>query len=566
MAKGPGLTSSLRHRDFRLLMASFTASAVGSWAYNVAIVVWIFDETGSAAWVGAATIARFVPALLLSPYGGVVAERFERVRLMVLLDWAFALIMVVLALEVVMSAPVVVVIATAVLSTSLTVAYEPAAAALTPQLVGERDLGSANALRNTIDNVCVVAGPALGALMLLLGPPEVAVAVNALSFVVSALLLARMRARSIPTDVTEGGEAGVVQQMLVGVRAIASSPTARVIVAFSVIATAVFGIDTVMYVVLARDILGTGAEGYGYLLAGLGVGGVLAAPLVTRAEQLPRLSLVILAGMAAYCLPTLVFLVVGDPTVGFVAQVFRGAGTLFVDVLAMTALQRSLPPNLISRVFGAFDTLCLAAIVVGSVIASAIIGLAGLDTMIWFAGAVIPLVCLLGWPALRRMDRELAARRAELQPRIRLLTDCDLFASVADGPVAQLAASAEDSRAEPGQRVVVEGEDPDALYVVVTGRLGVTSHGDGRQGLVLADIGPGEYFGEIGLIEQIPRTATVTALEPSTLLRLDGTAFLEALTESAPSPALLDGASLRLRRTHPSAAMNRAGLDAADGR
>jgi hypothetical protein len=232
----------------------------------------------------------------------VVADRYERVRLMVVLDVLGAVLMVALAVETALGLPVLVVIATAVVNSALSTAYEPAVAALTPQLVGERDLGSANALRNTIDNAAVVVGPGLGAIVLLFGSPPLAIAVNSLSYGVSAVLVARMRQRSEPVDVTEGGEAGAFRQMLVGIKAITSSPVAGVLVAYSVVATLVFGIDTVLFVVLSRDLLGTGAEGYGYLLAGLGVGGVLGAGLVTRLEGRRRLSLVILAGMAVYCL------------------------------------------------------------------------------------------------------------------------------------------------------------------------------------------------------------------------------------------------------------------------
>ncbi len=162
MAKGPGLTSSLKHRDFRLLMVAFTGASIGSWAYNVALVVWIFDDTGSAAWVGASTIVRFVPAVIFSAYGGVIAERFERVRLMVVIDLCSFAVMVGLAVETAVDAPVVLVMVTAAITSSLSTVYEPATAALTPQLVGEKDLGSANALRNTIDNAAVIVGPALG--------------------------------------------------------------------------------------------------------------------------------------------------------------------------------------------------------------------------------------------------------------------------------------------------------------------------------------------------------------------------------------------------------------------
>ena len=560
MSDKPGLVTSLRHRDFRLLMAAFTASAIGSWAYNIALAVWIFDETGSAGWVGAATIGRFVPALLFSAYGGVLADRFERVKLMVVLDLASFAAMVLLAFETAVDAPVILAIATAALTSTLATAYEPAVAAMTPQLVGERDLGSANALRNTIDNVCVIAGPGLGAVILLVGPPWVAIAINASTFLLSAVVVGRMRARSKPVDVTEGGQVGAFRQMAVGAKAIASSPSASVLVAYSVIATFVFGIDTVLFVVLSRDVLGTGSEGYGYLLAGLGVGGVAAAGIVTRLERKPRLGLVILAGMATYCLPTLVFLVSGNPVLAFVLQVVRGAGTLVVDVLAITALQRSLPNDLLARVFGAFNALMLAAVLLGAIVAPVLIDEVSLDAALWFSGLVIPVLCLLGWPVLRRMDRESVARDALLAPKVRLLAACNLFADVSAGGIDQLAGAATEVTVRAGQSIVREGEPADAFYVVADGRLSVTARGEADTVETLNDLSAGDYFGEIGLIEQIPRTATVTPTTKTVLLRIDGPAFLEALTQSAPSPALLDGASLRLRRTHPSKGLTQSGL------
>jgi MFS family permease len=565
MAKGPGLTSSLTHRDFRQLMLAFTGSSIGSWAYNVALVVWIFDETGSAAWVGASTIVRFVPAVIFGVYGGVIAERFERVRLMVVVDACSAAVMAAMALATALDAPVVLVMATAAVTSSLSTVYEPATAALTPQLVGEKDLGSANALRNTIDNVAVIVGPALGTLVLLLGPPPVAIAVNALTFVASAVAISRIRARSTPVDVTEGGEAGLLQQTLVGVRAITSSSTALVLVAYSVVATVVFGIDTVMFVLLSRDVLGTGAEGYGYLLAGLGVGGVLAAGLVTRLEQVPHLSVVIMAGMVAYCLPTLVFLVSSEPAVGFAAQVVRGAGTLVVDVLAITALQRSLPRDLLARVFGAFDTMVLLAVIAGSLLVPPVVSLIGLDGLIWVTAVGVPVGCLLGWPALRRMDREAAERRAALAPRTRLLAECDLFGSVSEGAILQLAGAADDQHVDAGVTVIREGDVADAFYVIVAGRASVTAQGEHASPRPLGVMSVGDHFGEIGLVEQIPRTATVRTETPCDLLRIDGPALLTALTESAPSAAFLDGAATRLGRSHPSLALTRSGLRSAEG-
>lgn len=564
MSAKPGLLTSLRHRDFRLLMTAFTASAIGSWAYEIALAVWIFDETGSAAWVGAATIGRCVPALLFSAYGGVLADRFERVKLMVVLDVALFVVMAILALETAVHAPVILAIATAALTSTIGTAYEPAVAAMTPQLAGERDLGSANALRNSIDNICVIAGPGLGAVLLLVGPPPLAISINALSYLISAITVARIRVRSTPVDVTEGGEIGALSQTLVGAKAIVSSSAAAALVTYSVVATFVFGVDTVLLVVLSRDVLGTGAEGYGYLLAGLGTGGVLAAGLVTRLERLPRLGVVILLGMAVYCLPTLIFLVVGNPVIAFVVQVVRGAGTLVVDVLAVTALQRSLPRDLLARVFGAFNAFMLVATIAGAFLTPFVIRWFGLDTTLWIAGLGIPTSCLIGWPVLQRMDRGAAVRRAALAPKLALLRGCDLFASVSEGGIEQLSGAADEIDVRPGQTIISEGDQADAFYVIVVGAFGVTARGESRDVIQLDDLTAGEYFGEIGLIERVPRTASVTAETTGGLLRVDGASFVDVLTQSAPSSHLLDGASLRLRRTHPSLELTRSGLERPD--
>src|SRR5215212_7503078 len=121
-----GYRSVLRHRDMRLLLGSLTISATGSWAYNVALLAFVFERTHSLAWVGAAGVARFVPALLLSPYAGVVAERTERVRLMVQADLLCALWQVGLAIVAATDGPVGVGLGLAALTSATNVVYQPA--------------------------------------------------------------------------------------------------------------------------------------------------------------------------------------------------------------------------------------------------------------------------------------------------------------------------------------------------------------------------------------------------------------------------------------------------------
>jgi predicted MFS family arabinose efflux permease len=453
-----------------------------------------------------------------------------------------------------------VVVATAAVCATVGTVYAPASAAMTPQLVSAGDLGSANALRNTIDEISVIVGPAIGGLLITFWAPWVAVLVNAATFAASAICLRMIKARSTPVDVTEGGEVGPLRQMLVGIQTIGSSSATSTLVAFSVIAFMGYGIDTVLFVVISDDILGTGAEGSGYLLAGLGVGGIAVAGLVSRLEQLPRLGFVILGGMILSCVPSLLFLVFDQPVIGFAAQCIRGAAKVVVDVLAVTARQRMVPPDRLARVFGAFDGLVLSAVLVGSLIVPIGLRWWGLDGMLWATGLAIPALCFLGLPWLLRMDRESAERRAMLHPRTVLLEGLDLFASVSEGALEQLAGEAEFIDVAAGTRVVTQGERADMFYVIAAGTFRASSVDEHGVPRVLQDMGKGDYFGEIGLIESIPRTATVTAETDGRLLQVNGAAFLAALTQYRPSAAFLDGASFRLSRTHSTSTLTQAGL------
>jgi len=548
-AKTDGVLAPLRHRDFRLLTLALGVSGAGSWAYNVALAVYVYEQTHSAAWVGAATIGRFVPSMVFGAYGGVLAERFERVRLMVVLNLICMGLMGVLALITLEKGPVLLVIALAGVSSVVGMTFTPADYAMTPQVVPPSLLAAANTVRNTVENLTVIAGPALGGLLLLLGPPPIAFAFNAGSFLVAAAFTAMVRERSRPVDVTEGGESGPLRQMLVGINTVRTSVTATVLVTYSVIASFVYGVDTVQFVLLSRYQLGTGTDGYGYLLAGLGLGGVAAAGLVSRISSWDRLGTVILIGMATYCLPTLLFLVVDNSVVAFLIQGVRGAGTLVVDVLAMTAMQRSLPGDKLARVMGAFFTLVLGAISLGALLTPQLYEHTNLDTTIWVAGLGLPALCLLGWPWLVRMDNSNLAHLAEIRPRLLVLQRAAILAEASQSVLERLASTATELEVPAGVAVVTEGEPADAFYVIESGVMAVHSHGDSTVSTALPPLGEGEYFGEIGLLERIPRTATVVASVPSKLLRVDGEEFLEALTTASASMSLLEGARVRLART-----------------
>jgi MFS family permease len=550
--KRAGYRSALRSRDLRWLLGSQLVSSSGSWAYNVALMVLLFDRTHSASWVAAGALCRFLPMLVCSAYGGIIAERFERVRLMQWLNCFALLLQAGLAVAAWRAAPPAVALVLAGLTATVMSPYNPAVAALIPRVVGEEDLAAANALNATIDNVVIVAGPAIGAGLLLAGGPALAIAMNAISFAVAAVMLRALSVRSQPSDVTSGGEAGPLRQVVDGFRALASSTAVATFVAFSVLASFVYGTDTVLFIPISRVQLHTGASGYGYLLAGLGVGGVAGAVVVNRLAARTRLAGAILGGIALYCLPTALLVVVHQPTVAFLLQVVRGAGTLVVDTLAITALQRSAPKDMVARVFGAFFALVLGAISIGALVTPVLLRVGLHPTMLVY-GAGIPALCLLALPPLLRADRVAAARAATIAPRVAILERLDLFRNASRPSLESLAAAAEDVAVPAGTVLIAEGDQADAFYVLTEGRLDVSAAGENRtQSVFLRTLVPVSYAGEIGLLGSMPRTATVIAASDSTVLRIGGQDFLDALTSLSASPSLLEGARAQLAVTHPS--------------
>jgi len=541
--------SALAHRDYRWLASAFVVSNIGSWAYNVALIVWVFETTGSTAWVAGASLARFLPALFFSAYGGVLAERFERRNLVVILNLTSTLTHVVMAVVVAVDGPVALALVMAALGTIQGTVYEPAIVALTPQIVGERDLAAANSLNGMIDNGAVVVGPAIGAGLLVWFSPAVALLVNAATFLYAALATARVRTRSHPSDVTEGGGKGPIAQMMVGFRALAESRLARSLAGFSVAASFFYGTDTVLLVVLSEERLGTGATGFGYLLAALGVGGVLAAPFINRLAARPDLGTVIAVGMAAYTIPTAIMSVVDVPAIGFGLQVIRGAGTLVVDVLAVTALQRTLPSDLVSRVFGVFIGLVLAAISLGALLTPVLLDVIGLTpTLLVFGlGPIVTLAA--GARQLRVINRTSTERLGLVAHRISVLESTALFSALARPSIEHLASAATDVDVAAGTAVVTEGSEADAMYVIVEGAITVTARADGIADVEVAQLGPGDYFGEIGLLEGAARNATCTAITTCQVLRVDGASFLSAVQDS-PQSGFLDRARHREAQTH----------------
>ncbi len=544
--------SALAHRDLRLLLSGELISATGSWAYNVGLAVYVFDRTHSALWVSAVFLVRFVPSMFLSPYGGIIAERFERVRLLILSDGLLATIQGLILISVVTRAPIPLTLVLAGLAACSAQPYLPAVAAMIPQLAGEDDLAAANALNSTIDNLVIVLGPAFGALLLLTGSKVWVFVANGISFLVAGLLVSRLHARSRPSDVTEGGSASPLQQVVAGFKAIGESSVVLSLVSFSVLASFVYGTDTVLFVYVSKYQLGTGSTGYGYLLAALGVGGVLAALIVNQLASRPRLGAIITLGMAVYCVPTAILVLVHSPVLGAVLEVVRGGGTLVVDVLAITAMQRSVASTMVARVFGVFFALVLAAISLGSVLGAAVVSTLGLHPALLLFGLGVPALAACSFPWLLRMDNQAVRRLAEIRPRIAVLEPLGIFAAGSRAALERLAAACREVTAPAGEVLIREGDTADAFYVLLSGRVEVSARGEAAESHHLRFMTAPSYFGEIGLLAHVPRTATVQASEDCRLYRIAADDFNQALTSSNVAGGFLEGAKTRLAYSHPS--------------
>src|SRR5579875_3385010 len=183
-----------RYPRFGRLLAVLAASQLGDWLYNLALLAYIQERTHSTVWLGVTTAARIGPMVAGGPIGGLIADRFDRRRLMFVSDAVRGGIMGALVLVALAGLPVALVPVLAAAATLAGIAYPSSVAAVTPRLVDGDDLAAANGARGTIAPACVALGPALGAVLLLIGPPPVALAVNALTFLVSAALIASLPA------------------------------------------------------------------------------------------------------------------------------------------------------------------------------------------------------------------------------------------------------------------------------------------------------------------------------------------------------------------------------------
>ncbi|HET9079806.1 MAG TPA: MFS transporter [Trebonia sp.] len=402
------IRAALRHRDFRVLLAGQGLSQVGDFLYNVALIALVYQRTGSALWAGVTSAARIVPMLVAGPFGGIVADRFSRRRVMVACDLTRLALMLALALVAAWHLPVVLAPVLAALATAAAAPSLPAAAGVTPRLVPDADLPGANAARSVFTAAAVILGPGLGGVLLLVSP-ALAFVINAATFGVSAACVLAVRVGGAFT-VTRAASAaarpgpagpGLLRDLADGAAALRGHPAAVRLLGADMACSFVLGTESVLFVLVARS-AGLGLNGYAFMFAALGVGGLVGTALASRAARLSQRR-VLVAALSAVGLSVAGVAVVHWAAALLAVAAVGGGAALLVEIMMSTGLQRMLPREVFGRAFGLAAPASIGFIGVGSLLAPVLESALGLTgALLACAAAVLGYTAFLALTSPRR--------------------------------------------------------------------------------------------------------------------------------------------------------------------
>jgi MFS family permease len=529
----------LRNRDVLRLELAWAFSIISTWAYSIAVVVFSFEKGGATA-VGLVGLLRWLAAGLVSPFAALLADRYERRAVMVASDLLRAVLIAGAAAAVLADASAYVVYVLAALVSIAGTPFRPAEAALTPQLVRTpEELGAANVVASAIESTGIFVGPALGGLLLAWTSVSTAFLVTAVGVAISAVLIRRSRPAGRPEGEGEGLDT-IRDELLEGFRAIFKRRSVALLVGLFAAQTFVDGLLSVLIAVVALDYLSGGASTVGWLNAASGIGGLVGAGLAGVLVGRGKLAADFGLGVVLFGLPLALLASWKSEGLALVLLAGVGVGNTLADVSGMTLLQRVTPPAVVGRVFGVLESVLLLTVALGAATAPALVSVLGTRGALVVAGLFLPALVVPSFGVLRRID-DLAAGP---HPDLDVLRGVPFFVSLPETALERLAAAAERVQVPAGEDVVKQGEAGDRFYVVAEGELGVSV--DGAEVATLHD---GDYFGEIALLRDVPRTATVRARRDSVLVALDRDDFLTAVNGYAPSLSSAEAVvGLRLAR------------------
>jgi MFS family permease len=523
-------------RNLQLLFGAQIVSSFGNWLYIVALLVLAYDLTGSATIVAVLTFVRLLPFGLFLPITGILADRWNRKTLMIAANLGRSLCMLGLVL---VDSPATLWLAffLAFIFSSLSSLFMPAIRSVLPSVVGdEDDLVKANSLWTQMDSLSFVLGPFFGSILLLLGQVQTAFLVNGLAFLIASITLLFVR---VPprTETPRPKEEGWLAENLAGFRFLFRQ-NEGVLAAFTVaVAGMAFmgGAFWTLLVVMAAQTFGLGSEGTGFLNAAYGFGGVLAGFAVGLLVARLRLHWVFFWSTLVGHIVVVFFGLSPAGVFPFVLLALIGLTDVFSEVSGTTVVQTGTPNELLGRVFGAFEWAAISAMLLGSLVIGPFIDLFGPRTATVMFG-VIGIILLLGClPWLRRLESVLGVRV--------FIRQVPVLSSLSHGVLDDLASRMQLEKVPDDTVIVRQGEHGDRLYIIKSGEAEVVVKGNREQEVALETLAKMDYFGEIALLRDVPRTATVKARGPVELYSLSRDDFQSLLQRSEELKATMTGTS-----------------------
>jgi MFS family permease len=535
------LAAAARNDNIRRVQLAWGAAIAAEWAHFVALGVFAYEHGGTSA-VGLAGLVRLLPAAAVAPLAASLGDRFRRERFLLAMTVLGAAALAASAAAAFAGAEFFVYAFAALVGVSSTL-IRPALQALLPSLARTpEELIASNGATSTVESVGTLAGPLLAGVLVSLGDVGVVFIVGAGLLVAAGASLARVRVEG-RIRLTAASENETARgRVLAGFEAIARAPHAPLIVALGVTQAFVRGCLNVLIVVAVFRVLHGSAAQVGYLTAAIGIGGLLGA---FGAMTLKGRRLAVPFGLALVLWGLPIALIAPRPAFAAAAVLLAivGAANSVEDVALFTLLQRIIPDHVLTRALGVFWGIAMGAVAVGSIVAPLIVEAIGPRPALIAVGSILPVLTFASYRRLREIDRTVAPA-----PELELIERVPMFAPLSIATKERVAANLIRVPVSAGEVVIRAGDRGDRFYIVGEGALDIDL-GDAR-----AAAHEGDYFGEIALLRDVPRTATVTAVADSQLYALERDAFLAAVTgHSAAHAAGQDLVDARLARSGPGA-------------
>jgi MFS family permease len=507
-----------RNGDLLRVILAWAASNLASRASAIAVAVYAYEEGGASA-VGIIAFVRLIATAVLAPWLSVFADRVSRRLVMIVVEVLRCGLFVGLAALVAGGSSVWLVYSLAVLVAVVEPLFRSAQAAITPALVSTpEELTAANVLASGVESVGLFLGPALGAVLLAGTSVATVFGVSAGLVVVAVVLVSRLGVAGEPSAEPHGDRGS---GLLAGWRTILAEPELRVVIGLFSVQTLVAGMFNVLVVVLAIEVLDLGTPGVGLLDGAVGVGALLAVFLAAGIASRGRLATSFGAGLLLWGAPLVLVALVPETAVVIPLLLLCGVGNTLVDVAGITLMQRSAPDAVLGRVFGAFEALVVATMGIGSLLAPVLVSAFGAEWALGIAGLLLPVVLVPLWRPLVAVDASADVPEAA----VALLSGLPIFAPLPRPELERLALALSELRVEAGDTVITQGEPGDRFYVIREGSAEVEIDGEH-----VRTLGAGDSFGEIALVSDIPRTATVLAATDLELSALQRDVFVGTLS------------------------------------